>query len=269
VHPVKGTRRRPSERLPSCRAFRSRVAALCDRLNLELRLRPRFFELPAPVHHDLFACAPSKGRDDSFVIRSGSRDSIPRGFDTALQESRRASTEMRATDFCHAHVRYEHPRSSSGYRRIEACASCVPSLARRLSGVWRVSRRPTRFGDSKHRARRRRVNPAKNAASDSPLTLPSPRRIRPSSLATESASGSAKFPCIACLVKSIATRRDQERLSSINPTRLRLAFACRDRDARAFAFALFHGEHAHVRDELDSRGVLEPVVRPRRLCALG
>lgn len=188
--------------LTRCRALRP--------VEPRMRLRPRVFELPAPVHHDLFAFSPSKGGVDSFVIRSGSRDSIPRGFDTALQESRRASTEMRATDFCHAHVRYEHPRSSSGYRRIEAFA---PRVALSCEKAFRCMARfttPHTLRRLEHRARRRRVNPAKNAASDSPLTLPSPRRIRPSSsFATESASGSAEIPCITCLVKGIAMRRDQ------------------------------------------------------------
>jgi hypothetical protein len=126
------------------------------------RLRPRDFELPAPVRHDLFGGAPSKGAVDSFVTRSGSRDSILRGFDAAFSgitmELRPRC--VRPTSAIHTSEPSTHAvRPAIGASKLSPRA--MPSLAKRLSDVWRVSRRPTRFGDSSHRARRRRVIPAK------------------------------------------------------------------------------------------------------------
>ena len=203
--PVKSIRNHPPERLPSCRVA-TRVAPSDDRSS-RADSTPRF-ELLAPIRRDLFRTRPVEGSVDGFVARSGLRDAIPRGFDTALQRVTSASIR----DACDRRLPSTHEETSTHVRFRSATGAAwlspraMPPLAKEHPVRGAFSRRPTRFGDSD--------SPAidgvffrSNRGERSPLTPPSPSLLPPLvAPATESVSSSAEVSRIRALREKRAVR---------------------------------------------------------------
>lgn len=186
--PVRGRTQLAPGRLPS---YRSRDVATSS--HPRLRIRPREAWSSTPVRFDHPRAPHQRVLRFSSELDRALR-AVPTRLATAFHDERTSSIR----DACDQRLppipsaTCTHRRSATGCQF--PCGRHPPPRGGGLTGAWRVSRRPTRFGLISHRRRRRVLSSRAMDVARVPLTPPSPSLRRPLHVAFSSATRRSRSP---------------------------------------------------------------------------
>lgn len=210
ARPVRERAQPAPDRLPSCR---SRDVATSS--HPRPRIRPRETESSTPVRLDL-AVPPHQrvSRLSSKLDRAS--PAVPTRLATALHDERTSSTR----DACDRRLppipseSCTHRRSATGCQvpRPRGRRWHPPPRGGGLTGAWRVSRRPTRFGLFSHASDRRAFSsraPCCASPSDAPVTEPSPPTPRSRASSSSRSPARPRSPSPETPVKELELGRPE------------------------------------------------------------